>query len=105
MAAQPGSDMPSDSARLFIDVAVPIEDGETIAWLYRRGEVLSRQDSETEARFSVLLDAAGRTRETELTAAEGEQLYKTWELIKANPLLEKVYRGIVMQLLDKLDRK
>ena len=54
---------------------------------------------------TVLLDAAGRTNETELTAAEGEQLYKTWELIKANPLLEKVYRGIVMQLLDKLDRK
>lgn len=54
---------------------------------------------------TVLLDAAGRTNETELSAAEGEQLYKTWELIKANPLLEKVYRGIVMQLLDKLDRK
>ena len=45
-----------------LDVAVPLEDGETIAWLYRRGEVLGRSDGETEARFSVLLDAADTAR-------------------------------------------
>ncbi len=50
----------------------------------------------------VLLDSAGRQMETELTDAEGEQLYKTFELIKQNPLLEKVYRQVVMSLLDKM---
>ncbi len=48
--------------RKALDVTVPLEDGETIAWLYRRGEVLSRKDGETEAHFSVLLDAADTAR-------------------------------------------
>ncbi len=48
--------------RKTLDVSVPLEDGETIAWLYRRGEVLRRKDSDTEARFSVLLDAADTAR-------------------------------------------
>jgi len=48
--------------RRALDVAVPLEDGETIAWLYRRGEVLERKDTPEEARFSVLLDAADTAR-------------------------------------------
>ena len=48
--------------RRALDVAVPLQDGETIAWLYRRGEVLNRTDGETEAQFSVLLDAADTAR-------------------------------------------
>lgn len=52
--------------------------------------------------IAVLLDSAGRTMEAELTAAEGESAYKTFELIKQNPLLERVYRGVVMSLLDKV---
>jgi len=48
--------------RKTLDVSVPLEDGETIAWLYRRGEVLGRKDGESEARFSVLLDAADTAR-------------------------------------------
>ncbi len=43
-------------------IAVPLEDGETIAWLYRRGEVLARADGELEARFEVLLDDADLAR-------------------------------------------
>jgi hypothetical protein len=53
---------------------------------------------------AILIDAAGRTQETELSAAEGESAYRTFELIKQNPLLERVYRGIVMSLLDKMLR-
>ena len=53
---------------------------------------------------AVLLDAEGRTFDSELTEAEGEQLFRTFELIKANPLLARVYRGVVMSLLDKLLR-
>jgi hypothetical protein len=50
---------------------------------------------------AILLDAQGRTLETPLSPAEGEQLYKVMELVKANPLLERIYRGLVMSLLDK----
>lgn len=52
--------------------------------------------------FAILLDAAGRTQETEIDEETGEQLYRTFELIKTNPLLEKVYRQVVMSLLDKI---
>jgi hypothetical protein len=50
----------------------------------------------------VMIDAAGRTLEIEVDAATGEQLYKTMQLVKSNPLLERVYRGVVMGILDKL---
>jgi hypothetical protein len=53
---------------------------------------------------AVLLDSAGRTMESSLTEIEGAQLYGTFEIMKANPLLERVYRGVVMALLDKLTR-
>lgn len=53
---------------------------------------------------TVLLDAAGRVMETEVDAATGEQLAKIFELIRGNPLLERVYRKIVMSLLDELTR-
>ncbi|WP_254510140.1 hypothetical protein [Anatilimnocola floriformis] len=52
--------------------------------------------------IAILIDAAGRTQEAELPAAEGESAFKTFELIKQNPLLERVYRGVVMSLLDKM---
>ncbi len=45
-----------------LDITVPLEDGETIAWLYRRGEVLGRKDGDTAAAFLVLLDAAYAAR-------------------------------------------
>ncbi len=48
--------------RKALHVTVPLEDGETIAWLYRRGEVLKRNDNDTAARISVLLDAADTAR-------------------------------------------
>lgn len=49
----------------------------------------------------VLVDAEGRRQDQELGAAEGESLYRTWQIIQKNPLLERLYRGIVMQLLDQ----
>lgn len=52
--------------------------------------------------IAILVDSAGRTQEAEMPAAEGESAYKTFELIKQNPLLERVYRGVVMSLLDKI---
>ena len=49
-----------------------------------------------------LLDAEGRTLEVDVDPAAGEQLYVTLEKIKANPLLEQVYRQIAMPLFDQL---
>jgi GTP-binding protein HflX len=40
------------------EVEVPLSDGATIAWLYRHGEVRSRQDDGEIARLTVALDAA-----------------------------------------------
>ena len=40
------------------EVSVPLSDGATIAWLYRHGEVRSRQDDGEVARLTVALDAA-----------------------------------------------
>jgi GTP-binding protein HflX len=40
------------------EVAVPLSDGATIAWLYRHGEVKSRHDDGEMARLTVALDAA-----------------------------------------------
>jgi hypothetical protein len=51
---------------------------------------------------AILLDAQGRTLETPLSPAEGEQLYKVMELVRSNPLLDRIYRGVVMSLLDKV---
>ncbi len=54
---------------------------------------------------AILVDAAGTALETELDAADGAQLYETFQLIKRFPLMETIYRRTVMGLLDKLARE
>jgi GTP-binding protein HflX len=44
------------------EVTVPLSDGATIAWLYRNGDVRSREDDGDVARFKVALDAAATAR-------------------------------------------
>lgn len=64
-----------------------------------------RREGSEEAGYtytSILIDAAGRTMDAPMGKEDGENLYRTMQLIKSNPLLEKVYRGIVMGLLDKM---
>lgn len=51
---------------------------------------------------SILIDSAGRQMPAPLSPEEGENLYRVMQLIKGNPLLERVYRGIVMSLIDRL---
>ena len=46
--------------------------------------------------------AEGITDEVDIDPETGEQLYRTMRLIKANPLLEKVYRKIVMGIMDSV---
>ncbi|MBT5457373.1 MAG: GTPase HflX, partial [Rhodospirillaceae bacterium] len=51
-----------DSERKFLDVAIDLSDGAAIAWLYERGEVVSRHDDGNVARIRVGLDAANAAR-------------------------------------------
>ena len=51
---------------------------------------------------TILLDGQGRTLEVEVSEQDGQLVYETMQRIKANPLLEQVYRQIVMPLLDRL---
>ncbi len=44
------------------EVAVPLSDGATIAWLYRNGEVRSRHDDDEIAHLTVALDEAARAQ-------------------------------------------
>ncbi|HEX2114849.1 MAG TPA: GTPase HflX [Alphaproteobacteria bacterium] len=45
-----------------VDVTVPSSDGAAIAWLYRHGEVLERDDANGSTRLKVSLDPANRAR-------------------------------------------
>jgi hypothetical protein len=51
---------------------------------------------------AILVDAEGRKFESPMSQADGGTAYRTMQLIKSNPLLEKVYRGLVMSMLDKM---
>ena len=50
------------AGRRELDVAVPVADGKTLAWLYRKGEVVDRQDGDEETKVTVLLDPADADR-------------------------------------------
>ena len=50
------------SNRRTLDVAVPVADGKTLAWLYRKGEIVDRQDGDEETKVKVLLDPADADR-------------------------------------------
>ncbi len=47
---------------LVLDAHVPVSDGARLAWLYRHGEVVAREDGEAELRLTVRLSAADKAR-------------------------------------------
>jgi len=49
-------------SRITLEITLPISDGATIAWLYRKGEVLSRQDDDEVVTMLVRLDPADAGR-------------------------------------------
>lgn len=57
-----------DRTRIVVDVDLPITDGATIAWLYRKGEVLDRSDGEEDVHMRVRLDPADAGRLAERTS-------------------------------------
>lgn len=48
-----------------------------------------------------LVDAQGNAMEVELHGTEAEQTWKTMKMVKSSPLMEALYRGSVMPLLDR----
>ena len=48
--------------RQVVDVSIDLADGEAIAWVYQRGEVLSRRDDDVSAHMRVGLDTADAAR-------------------------------------------
>ena len=60
-----------------------------------------QQDDGTYRYFVTLFDAAGRQQKVEMPADEAEPLWQTFQKIKKNPLMEKVYRTMVIPLLDR----
>jgi len=51
---------------------------------------------------ATLLDAAGRTHAVEMSADEGEPIYETMQMVKQNPFMEKIYRQIMLPMLDQM---
>jgi len=48
--------------RQIVEIELPLSDGASLAWLYRQGEVLNREDGEETVRLTVRLDAADAAR-------------------------------------------
>lgn len=63
------------------------------------------RDDGSELYIAVLLDAHGLTSKIPLSEEEGKKLHRMMQLMKSNPLLERVYRELAMPLLDQLLKK
>ncbi len=50
---------------------------------------------------AILLDAQGRTLGIDMPTEDGKKIYQLMQQMKSNPLMDKIYRQIVMPLLDK----
>jgi GTP-binding protein HflX len=48
--------------RRTVELAVPLEDGAALAWLYQKGEILEREDDDVSAHLKVALDEADLAR-------------------------------------------
>ena len=68
-------------------------------------EVRRVEDAQGNFKYTaVLFDAAGRTTLAELDEVEGARMYQLLELIKSSPLMEKLYRGVMLGLIDKITK-
>jgi hypothetical protein len=68
--------------------------------------VRKETDSQGDVHYhATLVDAHGAKMELELDSETGASLYKTLKIIESNPLLERVYRRIVMGFLDQMLRQ
>ena len=63
-------DLRLNSDRQVIEISIDLTDGAAIAWLYQRGEVLSRRDDEASAHMRVGLDNADVARFEHMFSAQ-----------------------------------
>lgn len=69
-------------------------------------DVLKDMTDEGQDRYvAVLIDSKGFTSKIPLSQDEGKKLHRMMQLIKSNPLLERVYRELALPLLDQLLKK
>lgn len=65
-------------------------------------EVFQEPGPAGEPRYTaILVDAAGRQMATAMKPEDGARAYRVMQLLKQNPLAERVYRALVMGLLDR----
>lgn len=87
-------------------VTTPVEDSESRpfeAETAQLHDVLKSDGADGKVQYTaVMIDAHGVLRSVEMDAETGKQLYRTMQLIRSNPLLEQVYRKIVMGILDQV---
>lgn len=87
-------------------VSTPVADSETRpfdAHTAQLHDVLKSDGVDGRPQYTaVMIDAQGVLRSVEMDAETGKQLYRTMQLIRSNPLLEQVYRKIVMGILDQV---
>jgi hypothetical protein len=66
-------------------------------------EVRRRRNEQGQWQYwAVLVDEAGRLRESAMEPDEGASAYQTMQVVKSSPLAEMVYRRIAMSLLDQV---
>ncbi len=62
----------------------------------------TRQENGSWSYHSMLVDKDGRTQSVELTEAEGEVTYSTFQQLKKFPMAEGIYRQLVMPMLQSV---
>lgn len=87
-------------------VANPVDDSDSRSFEVKTAQlhdVLKSEGTDGQAQYTaVMIDAHGVLRSVDMDAETGKQLYRTMQLIRSNPLLEQVYRKIVMGILDQV---
>jgi hypothetical protein len=87
-------------------VTTPVEDSEARPFeadTAQLHDVLKSSGADGNVQYTaVMIDAHGVLRSVDMDVETGKQLYRTMQLIRSNPLLEQVYRKIVMGILDQV---
>lgn len=55
--------------------------------------------------MATLFDAEGRSMEVEMGAEEGKKMWELMRKMKKNPMMDKIYRGMVLPMMDKAMKK
>jgi len=66
-------------------------------------DVVRRRDPAGDWEYETrLVDADGRQMRVPVSAAEGQQLYETFQLMKQYPMADGIYRSVVMPMIQRM---